>query len=77
MTAGRWAPSQLFGLWVIADYRPPYGYVRPPYARLTCPHGCYLEAFGAEQVATFTKSIAFIHARRCPGPATPTTSGRT
>ena len=67
--AETWPPAELPGLWVVADYRPPYGWVRQPYARLTCPHGCLLEAYGdADEVAAFTKSIAFIHARRCPGP---------
>lgn len=67
--AGGWRPAGLHGLWVVADYRPGHGWVRPPYARLTCPHGCHLEARGdADQVARFVASVRFIHARRCPGP---------
>ncbi|MCH5677854.1 hypothetical protein [Streptomyces gilvus] len=70
--AETWAPSEMHGLWVVADYRPPYGWVRPPYARLTCPHGCLFEQRGeAADVARFVASIRFIHARRCPGPAIP------
>lgn len=66
-----WAPSELPGLWVVADYRPPYGWVRPPYARFTCRYGCRFEERGdADDVAAFIASIAFIHARRCPGPNT-------
>jgi hypothetical protein len=69
--AATWPPAELFGLWVVADYRPPYGWVRTPYARLTCPYGCHLEESGdAEDVARFVKAAAFIHARRCPGPPT-------
>lgn len=66
--AGAWAPSLLPGLWVIADYRPPGGWVREPYARLTCTYGCRIEARGADEVAYFVAGIRFIHARRCPGP---------
>jgi hypothetical protein len=67
--AETWRPAELPGLWVVADYRPPYGWVRTPYARLTCPHGCLIESRGdAEEVAAFVANVAFIHARRCPGP---------
>lgn len=67
--AERWAPSDLPGLWVVADYRPAKGWVRPPYARLTCPYGCRFEAEGdVDEVARFIANVAFIHARRCPGP---------
>lgn len=68
--AKTWAPATLPGLWVIADYHPGRGgWVRTPYARLTCPHGCHFEALGdAADVARFIASIGFIHARRCPGP---------
>lgn len=70
--AERWAPSALPGLWVVADYRPPHGWVRTPYARLTCRYGCRFEERGdADDVARFVASIAFVHARRCPGPSSP------
>ncbi|MEU3256144.1 hypothetical protein [Streptomyces sp. NPDC006997] len=54
----------------MAEPWPPYGYVRPPYARLTCPHGCVIESpIGADavDVARFIASLEFVHARRCPG----------
>lgn len=63
-----WAPGELYGLWVVADYRPPYGWVRAPYARLTCPHGCHFEESGdPADVARFVASIRFTHALNCPG----------
>ncbi|MFE6282459.1 hypothetical protein [Streptomyces sp. NPDC057877] len=69
--AEQWPPTRLYGVWVVADYRPPYGWVRPPYARLTCPHGCLIESpakADAVDVARLIASLHFIHARRCPGP---------
>lgn len=69
MAADGWPPTGLPGLWVVADYRPPYGWVRTPYARLTCPHGCVLECRGEPvDVARFVAAVHFVHARRCPGP---------
>lgn len=70
-----WAPSLLPGLWVVADYLPRHGWVRQPYARLTCIHGCRIESRGdADEVARFVANARFIHARRCPGPTTETRS---
>ncbi|MCZ4609718.1 hypothetical protein O3S80_39320 [Streptomyces sp. Lzd4kr] len=70
MAAQMWPPATLPGLWVIADYNPRRGgWVRTPYARFTCPHGCLIEERGdAADVARFVQAVAFIHARRCPGP---------
>ncbi|WP_406262526.1 hypothetical protein OIA45_39650 [Streptomyces chartreusis] len=70
MATTTWPPATLPGLWVIADYHPRLGgWMRTPYARLTCPHGCLLEEYGdPADVARFVKAAAFIHARRCPGP---------
>ncbi|WP_141689487.1 hypothetical protein [Streptomyces sp. DI166] len=69
VAAKAWPPAGLHGLWAVADYRPPYGWIRRPYARLTCPHGCFLECSGeAAEVARFVAAAHFVHARRCPGP---------
>jgi hypothetical protein len=61
--ADRWAPAELPGLWVrFADRRAPAA------ARFTCRYGCLYEAYGARDVAAFTKHIDESHARDCPGP---------
>lgn len=68
VAAATWAPAELPGLWVVADYLPG-GWVRTPYARLTCPYGCFFEERGdAAKVAAFVANARFIHDRRCPRP---------
>lgn len=69
--ADRWPPAaELFGLHVdLGDFHHHRRvWLRLPTARLTCRHGCDLEAFGAADVAHFTAHLDQIHARSCPGP---------
>jgi len=67
---GRWPPTELPGLHVdCGDFHSVRNvWLRLPFARFTCRHGCDLEAFGVADVAHFTEHIDETHARTCPGP---------
>ncbi|GEC02981.1 hypothetical protein SSP24_06360 [Streptomyces spinoverrucosus] len=75
--AGWWAPAELYGLWVdcgVWHYHRRV-WLRLPWARFTCQHGCVSEAFGPTDVAHLTARIDHDHARACPGPREEPTRG--
>lgn len=67
---GWWPLAYLPGLWVdLGDWHyKRHVWLRLPYARFTCRHGCVYDASGALAVAHLTAHIDTDHARECPGP---------
>ncbi|PWG08757.1 hypothetical protein DF268_35895 [Streptomyces sp. V2] len=66
-----WPPATLPGLHIdLGDYHHRGVWLRLPTAVFTCSHGCRKRAVGVDDVRAFTKDVAEIHARTCPGPTT-------